>query len=64
MFGGQNLEYKALTDCEIYDCLRDTWMQGPPLNIPRRNASGAVLDGRVFAIGGFDGASILHFVEW
>ncbi|CAE7906736.1 KCTD3, partial [Symbiodinium microadriaticum] len=25
VYGGQNLDYKALCDVEIYDCLRDTW---------------------------------------
>merc|ERR1711966_535318 len=53
----------ALNELEIYDCLRDCWTEGPPLNIPRRNGCSAVLDGRVFAIGGFDGTSILNLVE-
>ena len=39
-------------------------VSGPPLNIPRRNGCGAVLDGKVYAIGGFDGTSILNFVEY
>lgn len=47
-----------------HDCLRDTWMTGPPLITPRRNGCGAALeDGRLFAVGGFDGTSILSGVE-
>lgn len=65
VYGGQNLDYKALCETEVYDCLRDEWMLGPELSIARRNCAGASLtsDGRVFAIGGFDGTSILNSVE-
>ena len=63
-FGGQNLEYKALCETEVYDCLRDEWLVGPELGVARRNCCGASLgDGRVFAVGGFDGSSILTSVE-
>jgi len=48
---------------EVYDCLRDTWMTGAALNTPRRNCSAVQMDGRIFAIGGFDGAQILSSVE-
>eukprot|EP00923_Selenidium_pygospionis_P004328 GHVN01006913.1.p1 GENE.GHVN01006913.1~~GHVN01006913.1.p1 ORF type:complete len:739 (-),score=136.93 GHVN01006913.1:59-2275(-) len=63
VYGGQNLDYKALCEVEVYDCLRDTWMPGASLNVPRRNTCGAVLGERVFAVGGFDGSSILSSVE-
>eukprot|EP01071_Lankesteria_metandrocarpae_P006172 Lankesteria_metandrocarpae@DN4266_c0_g1_i10.p1 len=64
VFGGQNLDYKALCDVECYDALRDCWTAAPPLNVSRRNTAGATLnDDRLFAIGGFDGASILTSVE-
>jgi len=63
LFGGQNLDYKALCETEVYDCLRDQWMQGPALNIARRNCCGAAPDGRVFAAGGFDGQNIVNSVE-
>ena len=62
-FGGQNLEYKALCETEVYDCLRDEWLVGPELGTARRNCTGAAMDNRVFAIGGFDGSSILSAVE-
>jgi N-acetylneuraminic acid mutarotase len=63
VFGGQNLEYKALCETEVYDCLRDEWLLGPELNIARRNCASASLDGRVYAIGGFDGTGLLSSVE-
>eukprot|EP01069_Polyplicarium_translucidae_P008527 Polyplicarium_translucidae@DN3232_c0_g1_i3.p1 len=62
-FGGQNMEYKALCDCESYDCLRDCWMRSASLNIPRRNNAGTVLGERALTLGGFDGSSILASVE-
>jgi hypothetical protein len=63
VFGGQNLDYKALCETEIYDCLRDEWLLGPELNIARRNCAGTSIDGRVYAIGGFDGTGLLSSVE-
>ena len=62
-FGGQNLEYKALCETEVYDCLRDEWLLGPELNVARRNCASASLEGRVYAIGGFDGTGLLSSVE-
>ncbi|XP_055388800.1 kelch-like protein 1 [Condylostylus longicornis] len=62
-FGGQNFDYKALCDAEQYDILRDKWVPAPALNIPRRNACGASLGNRIFALGGFDGTNILSSVE-
>eukprot|EP00928_Gymnodinium_smaydae_P018586 TRINITY_DN17078_c0_g3_i1.p1 TRINITY_DN17078_c0_g3~~TRINITY_DN17078_c0_g3_i1.p1 ORF type:complete len:647 (+),score=159.02 TRINITY_DN17078_c0_g3_i1:174-2114(+) len=63
LFGGQNLEYKALCEMECHDCLRGCWMPGAELNVPRRNCASAQLDGRIFALGGFDGTKILSHVE-
>mmetsp|Transcript_123469 Transcript_123469/g.360567 ORF Transcript_123469/g.360567 Transcript_123469/m.360567 type:complete len:610 (+) Transcript_123469:95-1924(+) len=63
LFGGQNLEYKALCETECFDCLRGEWMAGADLNVPRRNCASARLDGRIYALGGFDGTQILSHVE-
>jgi len=63
LYGGQNLEYKALCETECFDCLRGSWMSGPDLNVPRRNCASAELDGRIYALGGFDGTQILSHVE-
>ncbi|CAE8587331.1 unnamed protein product, partial [Polarella glacialis] len=63
VFGGQNLDYKALSELEIYDCLRDTWEVGASLRFPRRNCASAEHEGRVYAIGGFDGTKIISSVE-
>jgi len=63
LFGGQNLEYKALCETECFDCLRGDWIAGSDLLCPRRNCASAQLDSRVYAIGGFDGSQILTSVE-
>ncbi|EAN33725.1 Kelch motif family protein [Theileria parva strain Muguga] len=63
VFGGQNLDYKALCDVEMYDRLRDTWQPAASLKQPRRNNAGAALDDRLFCVGGFDGMTILDSVE-
>jgi len=63
LFGGQNLDYKALCELEIYDCLRDQWDFGASLKYPRRNCASVELDGRIYAIGGFDGSRIISSVE-
>ncbi|KAF8817753.1 kelch repeat and K+ channel tetramerization domain containing protein, partial [Cardiosporidium cionae] len=63
-FGGQNLNYKALADTEIFDVLRDCWTSGPPLNTPRRNVMSACLDDNVvYCMGGYDGRQFLSSVE-
>jgi len=63
LFGGQNLDYKALCELEIYDCLRDTWEAGASLTCPRRNCASCEHEGRIYAIGGFDGTKILNSME-
>eukprot|EP01054_Gregarina_sp_Poly1_P000400 Gregarina_sp_Poly_1__399@NODE_109_length_14014_cov_141_998351_g96_i0_p4_GENE_NODE_109_length_14014_cov_141_998351_g96_i0NODE_109_length_14014_cov_141_998351_g96_i0_p4_ORF_typecomplete_len599_score97_13Kelch_1/PF01344_25/1_7e06Kelch_1/PF01344_25/5_8e08Kelch_1/PF01344_25/1_2e08Kelch_1/PF01344_25/3_6e05Kelch_1/PF01344_25/3_7e06Kelch_1/PF01344_25/4_1e05Kelch_6/PF13964_6/0_0045Kelch_6/PF13964_6/0_0085Kelch_6/PF13964_6/1e05Kelch_6/PF13964_6/0_011Kelch_6/PF13964_6/0_098Kelch_6/PF13964_6/0_00042Kelch_4/ len=62
--GGQNFDYKALCDVEVYDALLDTWIPGPGLLYPRKSTTGAVLSDRFYVAGGFDGASILGTVEF
>mmetsp|Transcript_100685 Transcript_100685/g.285329 ORF Transcript_100685/g.285329 Transcript_100685/m.285329 type:complete len:581 (+) Transcript_100685:66-1808(+) len=63
LFGGQNLEYTALVETECLDTLRGAWMKGSNLNVPRRNCASTQLDGRIFAIGGYDGERLLSHVE-
>mmetsp|Transcript_56973 Transcript_56973/g.144567 ORF Transcript_56973/g.144567 Transcript_56973/m.144567 type:complete len:593 (+) Transcript_56973:76-1854(+) len=63
LFGGQNIDYKALCQTECFDCLRGDWMAGADLNVPRRNCSSVHLDNRIYALGGFDGSKILNHVE-
>jgi len=63
VFGGQNLEYRAMFELEVYDCLRDSWEAGAPMRFARRNCASAEHDGRIYAIGGFDGTKISNSVE-
>ncbi|VWU50588.1 kelch protein K13 [Hepatocystis sp. ex Piliocolobus tephrosceles] len=63
VFGGNNYDYKALFETEVYDRLRDVWYTSSNLNIPRRNNNGVTLNGRIYCIGGYDGSSIIPNVE-
>ncbi|GAW82138.1 kelch protein K13 [Plasmodium gonderi] len=63
VFGGNNYDYKALFETEVYDRLRDTWFVSSNLNIPRRNNCGITSNGRIYCIGGYDGSSIIPNVE-
>ncbi|AFZ80049.1 kelch repeat domain containing protein [Theileria equi strain WA] len=63
VFGGQNLDYKALCDVEMYDRLRDSWHAAASLKQPRRNNGGISFENRLFCVGGFDGMNILDSVE-
>ncbi|ORM42280.1 Influenza virus NS1A-binding -like protein B [Babesia sp. Xinjiang] len=63
VFGGHNLDYKALCDTEMYDRLRDTWHSTASLKQARRNNGGCTLGDRLFCVGGFDGTSVLDSVE-
>jgi len=63
VFGGQNLDYKALCELEVYDCLRDVWESGPGLSVARRNCASIEHEGRIYAMGGFDGTKIVGSVE-
>jgi len=63
VYGGSNLDRKAGDEMECYDCLRDQWEQGSSMKFARRNCASAELDGRMYAIGGFDGNRIINSVE-
>ncbi|CRH01655.1 kelch protein K13, putative [Plasmodium relictum] len=63
VFGGNNYDYKALFETEVYDRLRDVWFVSSNLNIPRRNNCGVTSNGRIYCIGGYDGSCIIPNVE-
>jgi influenza virus NS1A-binding protein len=54
----------SLSSVEIYDMSTQTWSVGPSLNTPRANVGVAVLNGRPFAIGGYNGKTFLDTVEY
>ncbi len=55
---------QELTTVEAYDPSADTWTTMAPLSTPRGALAAAVgRAGTIFAIGGFDGASVLNSVE-
>lgn len=65
LFGGYNNTSRALDSLDIYDPLTDLWREGPSMLIGRRNLASTTLeDGRIFAIGGFDGKNIISSTEF
>lgn len=47
----------------VYDPVADTWSEGPPMPTARGALSVAVLDGKLYAIGGYDGKANSAAVE-
>ncbi len=45
----------SLDSVEIYDPILDEWRLGPTMTIPRSTVGVAVLNDRLYAIGGFSG---------
>uniref|UniRef100_A0A6P6XKE4 Kelch-like protein 10 n=1 Tax=Dermatophagoides pteronyssinus TaxID=6956 RepID=A0A6P6XKE4_DERPT len=48
-------EYNCLKSVERYNPITNTWYFAPPLLQPRMSASVAILEDRIFVIGGYDG---------
>ena len=62
--GSDSSTSAPLTTLEIYDATNDNWTTGHHLNTPRDSAAAATgPDGRIYAIGGFDGVHSLSSVE-
>ncbi|MGE0481796.1 MAG: Kelch repeat-containing protein [Phycisphaerae bacterium] len=58
LVGGLVHNRAATADVLIYDPRRDAWEPGPPLTVARSRLAAVVLEGRLYAIGGFrDGAA-------
>jgi hypothetical protein len=53
----------ALSECERYVCAESRWETLPPLPTACMNASGVVVEGSLYALGGHDGLSPLDFVQ-
>jgi N-acetylneuraminic acid mutarotase len=49
---GTGNERRALSDAYIFDPVDQSWEQGPSLPAPRHDAASAVLNGRIYLIGG------------
>jgi len=60
--GGWNGQ-RYVGDTYRYDVADDRWESGPPLTLPRGFAAGALLDGRVYVTGGYDGETVYRLTE-
>mmetsp|Transcript_149942 Transcript_149942/g.462880 ORF Transcript_149942/g.462880 Transcript_149942/m.462880 type:complete len:443 (-) Transcript_149942:97-1425(-) len=54
---------QAMAGAEVFDVGTATWTQLPPMATRRRALGAAALDGKVYAIGGFDGERELRTAE-
>ncbi len=61
--GGLTSAGNSLSTVERYDTVLCTWMPVPPMAIQRSRVGVAVLNGNLYAIGGFDGSVRLNDVE-
>ena len=46
---------QSLCSTEIYDPESNTWSPGPSMTTCRANVGAAVVDGKLYAVGGFSG---------
>jgi hypothetical protein len=60
--GGFNGSMRVRT-VDVYDTVRDQWMNGPSMDARRSTLGVATLGGRIYAVGGFDGSVGLYTAE-
>ena len=48
---------------DIYDPIKSEWSLGPQMEARRSTLGAAVLNGRLYAVGGFDGSTGLNTAE-
>jgi len=60
--GGWNGQ-RYVAETYRYRAAGDTWEQGPPLSVARGFAAGALLDGRLYVTGGYDGETVYRLCE-
>ncbi|XP_078612132.1 kelch-like protein 24 [Branchiostoma floridae x Branchiostoma japonicum] len=63
MSGGEFPDGSASKDMWKYDPIFDVWTEMAPMNVPRSELGLAMLDGFVYAVGGWEGSSRLDSVE-
>jgi hypothetical protein len=61
--GGFNSTSPALSTVEVLDLTTFLWSTAAPLSAPRRGLSAVYLNGKIYAIGGYNGSSIVSTVE-
>jgi len=62
--GGKETGEAITTKVECYSAKSNRWTPMSPLNIPRHQLGVTELNGRIFAVGGSDGATRLNTVEY
>ncbi len=52
-----------LNTVEVFDLVSRKWSTAPSLNVPRSQLGAAYLNGKIYAIGGYNGTSVVNTVE-
>merc|ERR1719427_1050403 len=55
---------QSLCSTEIYDPETKSWAPGPSMTTCRANVGCAVMDGKLYAVGGFSGKIFLNTIEY
>ncbi|XP_002730985.1 kelch-like protein 24 [Saccoglossus kowalevskii] len=63
MSGGEFPDGSASKDVWRYDPSFDHWLEMAPMNVPRSELGLAIVDGSIFAVGGWEGSARLESVE-
>lgn len=62
--GGMSTSGGSVSVVEVYDCVHDKWRFAESINLNRSRVAVAVLQGRLYAIGGYNGLERLSTVEY
>jgi N-acetylneuraminic acid mutarotase len=58
VYGAGGLPGERENDFAVYDPERDVWTSLPPMPTPRNHATAVALNGKIYVIGGFTGATL------
>ncbi|EKX42079.1 hypothetical protein GUITHDRAFT_57278, partial [Guillardia theta CCMP2712] len=61
--GAETMDSRALQSIEIFDTMRNIWINGPDMISRRAFHKSVALNGNIFVLGGFDGHKDLDLVD-
>jgi hypothetical protein len=61
--GGADHTSTALNTVEVFDLVSRKWSTAASLTVPRSRLGAAYLNGKIYAIGGYNGSSVVNTVE-
>lgn len=63
VFGGEDQSGAQLADVAMYDPVNNTWAPKTPMREARAGLAAAVVNGKIYAIGGYKGETVFNIVE-